>query len=290
MIPDDLKLLRPIKSSQRFESYEAKYKGRRVFAKHAISDRTMVHLESQVRNSEIINKIGGHLLRAPRTILKTDEWLVAEWIDGETLEHRVLTHPEAVAQILARVIYLFDSQISKDTKLREIFTPLGLRRRVKERIRPEILQASAELFEGVLSLFEKYSHKLVSCLQDADIQPEHLLRDPKNPDAYVLIDSEHTNDHWPRYFDLANNYTKYWKRDNKIFSAELLKSYLEISAVSEDEIFEPFIASVIVRCLALHWEDDHDPGALITNVSRSQELLRLVSSSKGLSHLIYLDQ
>lgn len=141
----------------------------------------------------------------------------------------------------------------------------------------------------MLSLFEKYASELVPCLQDADLQPEHLLSDINKQGAYVLIDSEHTADHWPRYFDLANNYTKYWKRDNKPFSAQLLKSYLKISGVSEIEISKPFLACVIVRCLALHWEDDHDPGALTTNAPRCQELLRLVCSFKGLSHLIYLD-
>ena len=289
MTPDDLKLMRPLKSNQRFESYEAKYKGRRVFAKQARSERTAVHLDFQVRNGEIVNKIGGQLLRAPQTILKTKDWLVAEWIDGQPLEAKVATQPKAVAETLARVIYLFDSQISKDAQLREIFTPAGLRQRVDERIKPEIRKTSPGLFEDSLDLFEKYSAELAPCLQDADVQPEHLLSDPQKPGAYVLVDSEHMADHWPRYFDLANNYTKYWKRDNKSFSVELLKSYLKISSASDAEIFEPFLASVIVRCLALHWEDDHDPGALATNVPRCQELLRLVLSSKGLSHLIYLD-
>lgn len=289
MTVDGLELLRPLKSNQRFESYEAKYKGRKVFAKHTKSGRTEVHLDFQVRNEEIVNKIGGQLIRAPKTILKTKEWLVAEWIDGEPLEAKVAIQSKAAAETLARVIYLFDSQISKDAQLREIFLPAGLRQRVSERIKPEIREASAELFEDSLNLFEKYSANLVPCLQDADVQPEHLLGDPKKPGAYVLIDSEHTNDHWPRYFDLANNYTKYWKRGNRTFSAQLLKSYLEINGVSETKVFEPFLASVIVRCLALHWEDDHDPGALATNVPRCQELLRLVGSSKDLSHLIYLD-
>ncbi|HVX58281.1 MAG TPA: hypothetical protein VG964_00920 [Candidatus Saccharimonadales bacterium] len=283
---DDLKIIRELKKTERFESYEVEYKGKRAFAKHAASDNTAVHLIFQKKNSETVNNIGAELVRSPKILVKRDDWIVTEWVGGQPIESLIDTEPEKVARITAEVVNIFDSQPDSTTPLREIFTHAGLAKRVEERIHPNITTASAQLFDETIQKFRSYESKLQACLQDADVQPEHLFIDETGQAKYVLIDSEHLNTHWPRFYDLANNYSKYWKRDNRGFARLILKEYLEITNRSPEEIFEPLAACLIVRALALHWENDYDPGALDTNIPRSQELLKLILESEAIVDLL----
>lgn len=283
---EGLKIVRQLKKTERFESFEAEYKGQRAFAKKALSDNTAVHLVFQDRNSRTVDNIGNDLLRSPKVLARSDDWIVTEWVGGESVESLIQGSPEEAARITAKVINIFDSQPNADTPLREIFTFKGLSERIEQRIDGDIRRPAVKLFEDSLELFRDLAPKLQACLQDADVQPEHLFIDPDKNDSYILIDSEHLNTHWPRYYDLANNYSKYWKRDNRPFAAQILREYLTVSGQSAEEIFEPLCASLIVRSFALHWEKDYDPGALTTNIPRSQELLRLVLQADSLNNLL----
>lgn len=283
---ESLKIIRQLKKTERFESFEAEYKGQRVFAKRAISDNTAVHLIFQERNSQAVNNIGTGILRSPKVLAKSEDWIVTEWVSGESVESFIRKDPEQAARITAQVINIFDSQPDADTPLREIFTFKGLSDRIEQRIDGDIRRPAVKLFEDSLELFKDLAPKLQACLQDADIQPEHLFLDPDKNDSYILIDSEHLNTHWPRYYDLANNYSKYWKRNNRPFAAKILREYLAVSGQSAEEIFEPLCASLIVRSFALHWENDYDPGAEDTNVPRSQELLVKILQANSLNNLL----
>jgi hypothetical protein len=283
---DGLKTTRLLKTTERFESFEADLNGHRVFAKHAKSGNTAVHLKFQSKNSQTVDSIGAKLLRAPKILEINEEWIVTEWVDGSSLEAMVHAQPEHAAETLARIINIFDSQPDSTTPLRPIFTHDGLAERIRERIAPPIQQDAGQLFEESLARFREIQSKLKACLQDADVQPEHLFADPSSEAEYILIDSEHLNTHWPRFYDLANNYSKYWKRDNRTFASQTLKSYLSITSRQPEEIFEPLCASLIVRALALHWENDYDPGALDTNIPRSQSLLKRILQADSLNNLL----
>ena len=282
-----LKLVREIKNNERFISYEAELGGKKVFAKRASGENTALHLRFQAKNMATVNEIGGRIFRAPAVLAADENWLVSEWIDGQTLEEQIDSQPKIAAEVVAKVAAVFDAQADAKIELRPIFTSSGLAKRVNERIESAVKVEADALFQASLKLFKSYQPSLKACLQDADVQPEHLFRDPTQAARYVLIDSEHLNQHWPRFYDLANNYSKFWKRDNRAFSKQILNEYVKLAGFSEQEIFKPLVASLIVRAFALHWEADYDPGALSTNIPRSQELLRACLAAKNLSDLLY---
>lgn len=286
MIPD-LKLGRTIKENDRYSSYEATLNGKKVFAKKANSQNTALHLNFQIKNSQVVNDIGKDLFRAPQVLASSEDWLVMEWIDGNTLEASVKQKPNRAAKAVAEVVARFDAQPDEDTELRPIFTASGLTKRVEQRISESTRASACGLLAMALERFSKLQPSLKACLQDADVQPEHLFIDPAKKAKYVLIDSEHLQSHWPRRYDLANNYSKYWKRSNRAFAGEILNQYVKVGDSTANQIFEPLIACLIVRAFALHWEADYDPGALDTNMPRSQELLKACIEAQHLSDLLY---
>lgn len=286
---DGLKIIRTIQSTDRFDSYEAKYEGRKVFAKYAKTDKTKVLLGGLAKNSEVVNQVGKESstikFRAPKIYQQDPESVVTEWIEGESLGERMPRDPQFVADVLSQFLVVFDKQSVADQGFRQIFTQSGLAGRMAERI-PENLPAEySKVLSQAKDLFDELQAQLKPALQDADIKPDHIFGDPKKPDTYILVDSEHLSNQWPRFYDLANNFAKFWIRGQKDFSDLLLKTYLTVSGLSKDDLFKPMTVSLIVRGISLHWETDYDPGAQHYNIPRSQDMLKAVLAANNLDDL-----
>src|SRR3990167_2373234 len=292
MLPG-LKITKTIQSTDRFDAYEAGYEGRKVFAKKAKSNKTRELLAGLPKNSDIVNELGkktGFRFRAPKIYKQEGSWIIAEWIDGGSLGERMITDPEYMADILARFFIVFDTEKVKKEGFRQIFTNEGLAGRMTERLPTSLSVEQKKTLTAAKNLFDSLHSSLVPALQDADIKPDHIFTDPKNSGAYVLVDSEHLSNQWPRFFDLGNNFVKFWIRGQKAFSNLILKTFLTKSEISEEIVFQPLLGTMIVRGIALHWEVDYDPGAESYNIPRAQAMLKACLQAKRLEDLINLPQ
>ncbi len=287
---ENLKIIKVIHSTDRFEAYEAQFDGHKVFAKKAKSDKTRELLAGLPKNSEIVNGLGkktGFKFRAPQIHQHKENWIVTEWIDGESLGGSVVAQPVFAADISASFFVVFDEEIVADEGFRQIFTKEGLDSRMAERLPTSLSVEQKKTLIAAKILFDSLHSSLVPALQDADIKPDHIFADPKSRGAYVLVDSEHLSNQWPRFFDLGNNFVKFWIRGQKEFSKLLLKTFLAKSQISEAIIFRPLLASIIVRGISLHWEPDYDPGAESYNIPRAQEMLKVCLAASNLDDLLY---
>ena len=270
---DGLKIIKIIHSTDRFDAYEARLDGHKVFAKKAKSDKTRELLAGLPKNSEIVNGLGkktGFKFRAPQIRQQKENWIITEWIDGESLGTRMLADPSYAADILARFFVVFDEETIAGEGFRQIFTKEGLAGRMTERLPTSLSVEQKKTLTAAKNLFDSLHSSLVPALQDADIKPDHIFAVPKNRGAYVLVDSEHLSNQWPRFFDLGNNFVKFWIRGQKEFSNLLLKTFIAKSQISEEVIFQPLLGTMIARGIALHWEVDYDLGAESYRIPRAQ--------------------
>ena len=287
---DGLKIVKVIHSTDRFEAYEAEYKGQKAFAKKAKTDKTRELLAGLPKNSEIVNDLGRKTdfqFRAPQIYQHEEDWIVTEWINGVSLGSSVVSQPDYVADILSSFFSVFDEEVVVDEGFRQIFTKTGLASRMAERLPTSLSVEQKRTLTAAKNLFDSLHPTLVPALQDADIKPDHIFADPKNSGAYVLVDSEHLSNQWPRFFDLGNNIVKFWIRGQKEFSNILLKTFLAKSQISKENIFQPLLGTMIVRGIALHWEPDYDPGAESYNIPRAQEMLKACLAASNLEDLLY---
>lgn len=286
---DGLKIIRTIQSTDRFEAYEAELGGQTVFAKKAKDEKTRELLLGLPKNSDTVNELGKKTdfsFRAPEVFKQKDDWLVTEWIDGRPLSEDINIDSSFVANILAQFFIVFDKEPVKSTGFRQIFTIAGLEGRMKERIPKKIAAEQSKVLTQAKKLFDELQPGLKPALQDADLKPDHIFRDNKT-DSYVLIDSEHLSDQWPRFFDLGNNFSKFWIRGQKEFSNTLLDAFVNKSRLDKEIIFRPMLATIIVRGIALHWEPDYDPGAQSYNIPRAQDMLKACIKARNIEDLLY---
>lgn len=286
-----LKIIRTIQSTDRFDAYEADYQGRKVFAKEAKTDKTKELLAGLARNSDMVNHFGDKRefkFRAPEIYVLNKDWIVTEWISGGSIDAAVEEHPQSVADILADFMLVFDKEtVKKREGFRHIFTKEGLAERMSERLPSTLEAGEMAILTEARQRFDELQKTLVPRWQDADIKPDHIFKDPINTRGYVLVDSEHLSHQWPRFFDLANNFVKFWIRDQKPFSVNLVETFLDKSGIPKGAVFNQFMASVIVRGIALHWEIDYDPGAKSYNIPRAQDLLHRVIEAHNMDDLLY---
>lgn len=286
----DLKIIKTIHTTDRFEAYEARLNGQRVFAKKAKNKKTRELLAGVPKNSDLINKLGrksDFIFRAPLVYGQENNWLVTEWINGKSLDEDVVSEPGFVVDILTEFFIAFDNEQVESKGFRQIFTNDGLKTRMEERITGEFTTEQKKVLAEAKKLFDRLQPDLTPALQDADLKPDHIFRDDKKPGSYVLIDSEHLSDQWPRFFDLGNNFSKFWIRGQKEFSNTLLRAFLNKSHINKKTIFKPMLATLIVRGIALHWEPDYDPGAEKYNIPRAQEMLQACLKARDLGDLLY---
>src|SRR3989344_2125779 len=276
---DGLKIIKVIHSTDRFEAYEARLDGRKVFAKKAKNDKTRELLAGLPKNSGIVNGLGRKTdfkFRAPQIYQHQKDWIVTEWIDGMSLDGRGITQSNYVADILSSFFIVFDEETVTNEGFRQIFTKEGLGSRMAERLPTNLSVEEKKTLTAVKNLFDSLHDRLVPALQDADIKPDHIFVDPK-----------HLSNQWPRFFDLGNNFVKFWIRGQKEFSNLLLKTFLAKSQISKDIIFQPLLGTMLVRGIALHWEPDYDPGAESYNIPRAQEMLKACLGASNLDDLLY---
>lgn len=286
---DGLKIIRVIQSTDRFEAYEASYKGRKVFAKVAKADKPRELLARVPLNSATANRIGGKIgfkFRTPEIYAHDTDWLVTEWVDGESLGAEVDKNIPFVADILTKFLIVFDHEPVVNSRVRGTFTADSLAAYMEKNLPKSLSAEQLRVLAESKRLFDQLQPTLTPAWQDGDIKPDHIFKDPKNLGGFVLIDPEHIDQKWPRFYSLANNYVKYWVRRPQELSVELVRLFLEQSGASEQEVFKPLLANIIVRCISLHWEPDYDPGADGYNIPRSQELLRRVVQADSLSNLL----
>ncbi len=287
-----LNIIKTIQSNERYDAYEAELKGQRVFAKKAKTTKTKELISGVAKNSDIVNALGSSStdlpFRAPQILANEGGWLISEWIDGKSLDEDVILNPESVANTLTEFFIAFDNEPVKSKDFRQIFTKGGLESRMKERIPENLEVEQKKILEEAKKLFDKLQPELVPALQDADIKPDHIFNDPKNPGGYVLVDSEHLGSQWPRFYDLGNNFAKFWVRQQKTFSVVLLKTFLDRSGLAGDEIFKNLLATLLIRGISLHWETDYDPGARSYNIPRAQAMLKTCLKARNLDDLLYL--
>jgi len=287
---DGLKIIKVIHSTDRFEAYEAEYEGRKAFAKKAKADKPRELLARVPQNSEVANRMGrktAFKFRVPGIYQQKGDWLVTEWIEGDSLSPNVDTHSEAVAETLVKFLVVFDHQPVTNGEVRKTFKADSLTAYMAEKLPQDLSPEQKKIVAQAKKLFDKLQDSLVPSWQDGDIKPDHIFADPKNPGGFVLVDPEHLDPRWPRFYSLANNFAKYWVRGPKVFSKLLVVQFMEKSGLSEDTIFRPLLASIIVRGLSLHWEPDYDPGAESYNIPRAQEMLKACLGASNLDDLLY---
>lgn len=289
---DGLKIIKTIQSNERYDAYEAELEGQRVFAKKAKTPKTKELISGVAKNSDIVNTLGARTtdfsFRAPKILTNETGWLVTEWIEGKSLDEDVVLHPESVADTLSRFFIVFDNEPVRPKGFRQIFTQDGLEHRMEERIPKNLGAEQKKTLAQAKRLFNKLQPELVPALQDADIKPDHIFNDPQKPGRWVLVDSEHLGPQWPRFYDLSNNFAKFWVRHQKFFSNRLLKTFLDRSGLAGDEIFEHLLAILLIRGISLHWETDYDPGAEGYNIPRAQAMLKICLKARNLEDLLYL--
>ncbi len=285
-----LKILRTIQSTDRFDAYEAQYGGRRVFAKKAKTKKTKELLARVPENSLLADKMGAQSafqFRAPQVLEQKGDWLVTEWVEGETLGKKVDDHTEEVAEILANFLVVLDQEPVTNHEIRKTFTSPSLGAYMKEKLPKNLSEEQSKVLADAKKRFDQLQTTLTASWQDGDIKPDHIFVDPKDTAYFVLIDPEHLDQRWPRFYSLANNFAKYWVRRPKQFSKDLVELFVNKSSLS-DEFFRPFLADIIVRGISLHWEPDYDPGAESYNIPRAQAMLKTCQKARNLDDLLYL--
>lgn len=286
---DELKLIKPIHANERYASYQCVYQGQSVFAKQARNDKTRQLIAGLPKNSAVVNDIGQQTqfkFRAPKIILQQGDWILTEWIDADSLEDDVASRSEELAGILASFFMVFDAQSVADQGFRHIFTIDGLAERIEDRLLDKVNKRQLEVVRAAQTKFNQLWPSLMPALQDADIKPDHIFRDPVSPGAFVLIDSEHLSNQWPRFYDLGNIYVKYFMRRNIDFSTQIIRTFLKRSGLKAADLFEPLQAIIIIRAISLHWEHDYDENAEKYNLPRAQALLTQTLESKSLDNIL----
>lgn len=287
----DLDIDKTIQSTERFDTYSAKLKDEQVFVKRAKTEKTKELLAGIPKNSQVVNRLGtksaDFTFRAPDIYFQGGEWLVTEWIEGESLGTALVSDPQMVADVLSEFLVVFDREKVVDNGFRQIFTPAGLAGRMQERIPKSLRGDQKKILADAKNLFKNLHPFLKPALQDADIKPDHIFPDLKKGGAYILVDSEHLGPQWPRFYDLGNNFAKFWVRQQKDFSNTLLKTFMNQSGLSEGIIFKSLLATLIVRGISLHWEADYDPGAESYNIPRAQEMFKTCLAANNLDDLLY---
>ena len=287
---NELKIVRTIQSTDRFDAYEAECEARKVFAKKAKGEKPRELLARVPHNSEVANRIGrqtAFAFRAPEIYKQKDDWLVTEWIEGNSLAKKVDVEPKMVAEVLANFLLVLDQEQLVSSKVRKTFASSSLAAYMNEKLPKDLSAEQNKVLADAKNLFDQLQPVLTPSWQDGDIKPDHIFADPKNPGGFVLVDPEHLDPRWPRFYSLANNFAKYWVRGPKVFSKLLVVQFMEKSGLSEDTIFRPLLASIIVRGLSLHWEPDYDPGAESYNIPRAQEMLKACLGASNLDDLLY---
>lgn len=287
---EGLKIIRTIQSTDRFDAYEAQYEGRRVFAKKAKTEKTRELLARVPENSEAANRIGrktAFQFRTPSVYKQENDWVVTEWIGGDSLAKKVDVHPKAVAEVLANFLLVLDLEPLSNHEIRKTFASDSLSAYMKEKLPKDLTLEQNKILADAKNIFDQLQTTLTTSWQDGDIKPDHIFADPKNTHGFVLIDPEHFDQKWPRFYCLANNFVKYWVRGPRQFSKDLVELFMNKSGISEDEIFRPFLACVIVRGISLHWEIDYDPGAESYNIPRAQAMLKDCMAARNLEDLLY---
>lgn len=285
-----LKIIRTIQSTDRFDSYEAELDGKKVFAKYAKGKKPRELLARVPANSDIANKMGQRTSFAFRTpqIYKQDAgWIVTEWIDGGPLSEKIGTQAQSLADVLVGFLLIFDQETVINGEIRKTFKSASLSDYMVEKLPKDLSAEQSKVLTAAKKLFDELQPALTPAWQDGDIRLEHIFVDPKNKDKYVLIDPEHLDPRWPRFYCLANNFVRYWVKGPKKFSVMLIELFISKSGITKDEIFRSFLACVIVRGISLHWEPDYDPGAEAYNIPRAQEMLKVCLKARNLDDLLY---
>src|SRR3989338_2672866 len=127
-MPLDLKIIKTIQSTDRFDAYEAEFEGQKIFAKKAKADKPAQLLACVPRNSKV------------------------------------------------------DNELVDDKGFRQIFIKTGLANRMQERLPDNLSAGQKSTLAEAKKLFDKIHGSLVPALQDADIKPDHVFKDPKKQD------------------------------------------------------------------------------------------------------------
>jgi len=287
---DGLKIIRTIQSTDRFDAYAAEYEGQKVFAKKAKAEKPRELLARVPANSKAADQMGqktSFKFRTPKVIKQDDDWLVTEWIEGQPLGGKVKTDTEGMAEILANFLLIFDREPVVNGEIRKTFKSNSLSDYMVQKLPKDLDTSQKAVLDGAKKLFDELQPTLTPSWQDGDIRPDHIFVDPKNPTGFVLVDPEHLDPRWPRFYSLANNFVKFWVRGPKEFSKELARLFIDKTGISEQEMFRPFLACVIVRGISLHWEPEYDPGGKEFNIPRAQEVLGACLAANNLDDLLY---
>ena len=288
----------PPKARTKAEKILIKVDGHEVeaFRKSTEDEEVARLIQHQAESIELVNAIGAKSnpsFRAPKTYDFGPGFIITEWIDGEPLSKSLGGEPEKSAAILAPMLYAFDKfgvkpQIAPSYSFFKPFAESMAVWREDIQARIEAALMDQDLFDRTVRLLDQLYPKLTSCLQDADIKPDHLYPDPAGQADFVLIDSEHIRDNWPRYYDLGNLIAKYAvSKPLPAFRKKLLEDFLELCQTPPTEIFDPLRATLLVRGLGFTKEFELPPTTdpepkkkLIT------ELLEKTLSAKTLQDLI----
>lgn len=285
---EGLKIKKTIQSTDRFDSYEAELDGQKIFVKYAKGEKPRELLARVPTNSEVANKMGQRTafsFRTPHVYKQNADWIVTEWIEGGPLSEKVDTQAQFVADALVNFLLIFDQETVINGEVRKTFKSGSLSDYMVEKLPKNLRAEQSKVLTDAKKLFDELQSTLTPAWQDGDIKPEHIFADPKNTSEFVLIDPEHLDQRWPRFYSLAYNFVKYWVRGHKEFSTTIANTFMRKSDVSEKAFFCPFLASVIVRGISLHWEPDYDPGAEAYNIPRAQELLKICLAARNLDDL-----
>lgn len=275
-----------IRQNDRYAAYKVTYQDQPAFMKQALNERSRRNLQKQILGVRWTNQIGATMeqspLRAPTTLLSGEDFLVTEWIDTPDLHEEALTMPERTATTFAGWMNAYDQWGKRPWSYKPHYWGSETAQQTSDDIRSRLSQyvesglITPDLVEDGLRVFLDLFPMLEARLQDADIKPAHVYRDPTDPEGYVMIDSEWIHRTWPRFYDLGNLVSKYWVVfDDHQFANHLINQTFKAVDSTETEFISALRATCIVRGLHFHHEtnvdsDNSNKGVIL----RAQKLIQ----------------
>ena len=261
-----------IKQSSRFRDEHVWTAKQEFFLKTALTEEFNQKITQQVAGStklaELLDNTGW--LTPEKMVASGDDWLAVVWLPDGPLatkeQFRAGQNFEALddfAKIAARLDELaadnLDQPGSKPIKLsRHRLEPKIYSQRVLEKFEPYLSRPDfdEEVIKVGLDYFEQRIAHFIATYQHGDLTPWHVFKDGRQ---FVLVDCEHVNDDWPRFYDIANFYSKLRVEFDLSTQAEELMDNFGRLRQQDARASEAFWAIVVLRTLRRAIEHQESP-------------------------------
>lgn len=210
-----------IKQSSRFRTERVTTAEKDFLLKIAVKPEFNSKIRQQGVGAE---KLAGLLrdiswLSAERVIANGENWLVVEWLPDGPLATKeqfqagqnlgaIDKFVRIAAQLDDAAVANLDITVKKPIRLsRHRLEPKVYSQNVAEKFEPFLGRPdfNEPLVKAGLEYFEQRIASFTACYQHGDLTPWHILKKGKQ---FVVVDCEHVSDDWPRFYDIANFYSK----------------------------------------------------------------------------------